>query len=180
MAKVINYNFSLNACGDNTRNPLACVHTSLIFDSSKLANRIGAYFRLYINDHFNLFGYTAGEKDERKESFNYDKSGLPRKFKKGKGDSLYQLKLSFGKAEDNYIAQDIIYKEEKYLKQIRNDNLPSLLQLIIENYINNKNDDETNISEFHKRIGVKGIIDLLKADEELSHLLEKTCNSYLA
>ena len=67
--------YTLNACGDNTRNPLACVHTSSIFDASKLANRIGSYFRLNADEHFDVFCDTSGKKDERTESFEYAKNG---------------------------------------------------------------------------------------------------------
>ena len=97
----------------------------------------------------------------------------------GKADSLYQLKLLFGNAEDNYVAQDIVYKDKKYLKHVPQKDMPALLQLIINNYLDSKNKNEKNIAEFHKRIGVKGILDLIKSDENLSYLLEKTYDPYL-
>lgn len=97
----------------------------------------------------------------------------------GKGSDLYQIKLLFGKPEDNYLASDIIYKEEKYLRQVPGEKLSSLINLLVQNYINNKVESENSISEFHKRIGTEGIMELINADKGLSILLEKKYDRYL-
>ncbi len=97
----------------------------------------------------------------------------------GKGDGVYQLKLLFGIAEENNIAQDIIYDNQKYLKQIPSKEMSSLIKLLIENYLENKNENEINISEFHNRIEMLGIIDLIKSDLKLSYLLDKTYDPYI-
>lgn len=97
----------------------------------------------------------------------------------GKGYGYYQLKLMFGKKEENDIAQDIVFKGEKYLRQIHKDDLPSLINFLVKNYEANKHEDENTISVFHKRIGIEAIIELINNDIKLSLLLEKTYEPYI-
>lgn len=98
----------------------------------------------------------------------------------GKGDGFYQLKLLFGKAEDNYLSFDIVENGKKYLRQISKDDIPSLIKLIIDNYVKNKTSDENSIAEFHKRIGVGGVLELIGSSERHSPLLDKTYEPYFA
>ena len=97
----------------------------------------------------------------------------------GKGDGFYQLKLLFGKAEDNHIAFDIVKDEKKYLRQISKDDIPSLIKLLVDNYSENKLPEEDTISQFHKRIGIDGVFELIKNSNH-SALLEKYYEPYFA
>ena len=97
----------------------------------------------------------------------------------GKANNLYQLKLLFGRVEENYLASDIIHNDEKYLRQIPIDNIADLIELLINNYLKNRYEEESSISQFHSRIGINGIIELIKADKNLSHLLDKKYDKYL-
>ncbi len=97
----------------------------------------------------------------------------------GKGYGYYQLKLMFGRKELNDVAQDIVYEGKKYLRQIHKDDMPSLINLLVKNYKENKREDEKEISVFHKRIGIEKIIELIRQDDELAHLLEKTYEPYI-
>jgi sulfite reductase (NADPH) hemoprotein beta-component len=97
----------------------------------------------------------------------------------GKGDSFYQLKLLLGKTEDAHLAQDIIHDNQKYLKLIPKNEIPNLISVLIDNYRTNKNPDENEISVFHQRIGIEKILESLKTDEKISHLLEKTYDPFL-
>jgi sulfite reductase beta subunit-like hemoprotein len=82
---------TLNGCGDNTRNPVACPHPSNIFDANVLARKIGKYFQLPLSEHYKVFDYegTAIMND----GFNYSEYGLPRKFKIGIGGYYYDEQL---------------------------------------------------------------------------------------
>lgn len=75
---------TLNGCGDNTRNPIASVVKSDIFDANALAQKIGKYFQLPVEEHFSVFNPPKEITEEQKQpGFNYHKMGLPRKFKIG-------------------------------------------------------------------------------------------------
>ena len=81
----------LNACGDNVRNTTASPVKSDIFDANALAQKIGKYFQLPLEEHYKIFypGYSAaGKNDSQNNSppkFQYDSLGLPRKLKIGIG-----------------------------------------------------------------------------------------------
>lgn len=98
----------------------------------------------------------------------------------GKGDGFYQLKLLFGKAEDEHLAQDLIENGVKYLRLIPQDNLPDIISVLIDNYLTNKQKVENDISVFHKRIGMGKIIQLFKENHVTAHLMEKIYDPYLA
>ncbi|MHB1687401.1 MAG: hypothetical protein ACYCVH_08505 [Ignavibacteriaceae bacterium] len=98
----------------------------------------------------------------------------------GKGDLVYQLKLLLGKMDEDHLAQDIIYEGKKYLRSIPKGSISDVISVLIDNYLVNKNPGEDEISVFHKRIGMKGIVDFLKANEKTSPLMEKTYDPYLA
>ena len=74
---------TLNGCGDNTRNPLACPHTSGVFDANALAQKIGSYFQLPFEEHCKVFG--ENNVSANGKHFQYSELGLPRKFKIGIG-----------------------------------------------------------------------------------------------
>lgn len=76
---------SLNGCGDNTRNPTASPIVSDLFDANNLAKVIGKYFQLPEGEHKNIFSYEHNDKCSKSNAFNYDRKGLPRKFKIGIG-----------------------------------------------------------------------------------------------
>ncbi len=97
----------------------------------------------------------------------------------GKGNSVYQLKLMFGKSEDGILARDLICDDKKYLRNIPSEDIPAVISILIKNYLTNKNQDENEISVFHERIGIHGILELLKNRPETAHLLEKTYDPYL-
>lgn len=97
----------------------------------------------------------------------------------GKGLGFYQLKLMFGKQGRNLLAKDLIYKGKKYLRLISDKDLPNLIKLLVDNYQANRLPKETEIGLFHKRIGSKGVIELIKNNSTLNHLLEKTYDEYI-
>ena len=82
---------TLNACGDNVRNTTASPIKSDIFDANALAQKIGMYFQLPLEDHYKIFypDYLSSEKNSSLNnttvSFQYDVLGLPRKLKIGIG-----------------------------------------------------------------------------------------------
>ena len=98
----------------------------------------------------------------------------------GKGDGFYQLKLLFGKAEDEHLTQDLVVENKKYLRLIPQDQLVSVTSALIDNYISNKLPDENDISVFHKRVGMKKIVELLREKETTTQLMQKTYDPYLA
>ncbi|VAX16676.1 Sulfite reductase [NADPH] hemoprotein beta-component [hydrothermal vent metagenome] len=96
----------------------------------------------------------------------------------GKGSGCYQLKLLFGKHGTEILAKDIIHKNKKHLRIIPDKDIPSLIQLLVDNYKKNKLPEENEIGVFHQRIGVSGIISLIENNKSLDHLLEKTYDEY--
>ncbi len=98
----------------------------------------------------------------------------------GKGDGIYQLKLLFGSTDDDNLAKDIICDEKKFLRSIPKEKIPDVISSLIDNYAANKNEDEYEISLFHKRIGMGGVVSHLMNDERTSHLMEKISDPYLA
>ncbi|MHB8579535.1 MAG: hypothetical protein ACYDA4_06705 [Ignavibacteriaceae bacterium] len=98
----------------------------------------------------------------------------------GKGDSVYQLKLLFGKIDEEHLAQDIIVDNKKYLRSIPKELIPEVISILIDNYISNKRSAEDEISIFHKRIGMKNIVELFKRNEITASLMGKTYDPYLA
>lgn len=98
----------------------------------------------------------------------------------GKGDGFYQLKLLFGNPDGEHLAKDLIDGGEKYLRLIPKELIPEVISALVENYIANKNKDESNIALFHQRIGMKGIINFLKCNQKTAALMEKSYDLYLA
>ena len=75
---------SLNGCGDNARNTIACVVKSDVFDSNSLAKKIGEYFQLPIEGHKKVFGFNENKNGNGLNTkFDYGDLGLPRKLKIG-------------------------------------------------------------------------------------------------
>lgn len=77
--------FTLNGCGDNVRNTIACPISAYSgFDVNSISRKIAEYFRLpsqlYIQV-FELDPNASRELEDRKESFEYSSNLLPRKFK---------------------------------------------------------------------------------------------------
>lgn len=97
----------------------------------------------------------------------------------GKGDNIYQLKLLFGETDGEHLAIDLIDEGEKYLRMIPRKSVPDVISVLIDNYIANKNSDENKISVFHKRIGKKKIIELLKNNDKTTELMQKTYDPYI-
>jgi sulfite reductase beta subunit-like hemoprotein len=97
----------------------------------------------------------------------------------GKGDGFYQLKLLFGKAEDEHLTQDLVVDNKKYLRLIPQNQLVSVTSALIDNYVLNKLPGENDISIFHKRIGIKKVVELLKGKETTNQLMQKTYDPYL-
>lgn len=81
----------LNACGDNVRNTTASPVKSNIFDANALAQKIGNYFQLPLEEHYKIFypEFSSAGKNDPLETdsgkFQYDPLGLPRKLKIGIG-----------------------------------------------------------------------------------------------
>jgi len=98
----------------------------------------------------------------------------------GKGDEFFQLKLLFGKSDEAHLAKDLIDEEKKYLRLIPQKSVPDVISVLIDNYLANKNNDENEISLFHARVGLKGIIEFLKNNDKTAELMEKTYAPYLA
>jgi sulfite reductase (NADPH) hemoprotein beta-component len=98
----------------------------------------------------------------------------------GRGDGFYQLKLLFGRAEDEHLAQSLIKDKRKYLRLIPQNKLPDVVSVLIDNYLLNKQPDENDISLFHKRIGMEKVIKLLFENKTTSALMEKTYDPYLS
>lgn len=78
---------TLNGCGDNTRNVMACPlsRNSEIFDANVWAQKISNYFQLPAEPFIQLFeidpNYLRSPDSEKKERFSYGKGLLNRKFK---------------------------------------------------------------------------------------------------
>ncbi len=76
---------SLNGCGDNTRNVMACPLSrfSDICDVHRLAQKAGEYFQLPIEPFIKIFAIDPGRVRKPGESFQYGPQLLNRKFKIG-------------------------------------------------------------------------------------------------
>ena len=76
---------SLNGCGDNTRNVMACPLSrfSNIFDANALAHKLGNYFQLPLEPFIKIFAIDPNKLNHPKESFSYNENLLNRKFKIG-------------------------------------------------------------------------------------------------
>ncbi len=72
---------TLNGCGDNVRNVVACPHKSNIFDTQELAHKIAKYFQLPFEEYLKIFYPGKEYIPDGEEHFEYDIRGLPRKFK---------------------------------------------------------------------------------------------------
>ncbi len=97
----------------------------------------------------------------------------------GKGSEFFQLKLLLGKEGEENLAKDIVYKNEKYLRLIPKDSIPDFISALIDNYLANRVTGENEISVFHKRMGMKGIIEFLKTNEKTRQFMTKTYDLYL-
>ncbi|MCF6268282.1 MAG: hypothetical protein L3J41_01065 [Melioribacteraceae bacterium] len=97
----------------------------------------------------------------------------------GKSFGFYQLKLLFGKTEGEVLAEDIVYNGRKYFRSVASSDVPKVIKLLADNYLENKLPDEIEIGLFFKRIGHKGIVKLIEQDENLNHLTEKTYDPYI-
>lgn len=79
--------FTLNGCGDNVRNVMACPlgRFSNTFDGNALAQKVANYFQLPAESHIKIFevdpNHFRGNEDEKR--FDYGKKLLNRKFKIG-------------------------------------------------------------------------------------------------
>jgi len=77
---------TINGCGDNLRNTIACPLSKFwIFDSNTLARKIADYFRLPSELYLQVFEIPLSEERQfnNEESFKYADNLLPRKFKIG-------------------------------------------------------------------------------------------------
>lgn len=75
--------YTLNGCGDNTRNVMGCPlsHYSTLFNSNAFAQKFGTYFRLPIEPHLQIFGIDPNLERTPDEHFHYGPNLLNRKFK---------------------------------------------------------------------------------------------------
>jgi len=97
----------------------------------------------------------------------------------GKGEGIYQLKLLFGKTDDDHLAKDIICDDKKFLRMVPKEYIPDLMSVLIDNYIENKKEEEYEISLFHKRIGMGGIVRFLMSNIKTAHLMQRVSDPYL-
>lgn len=74
---------TLNACGDNVPNVIACplARFSPFFDSSQMAQRINHYFQLPLDPFLKIFAINPNQIPRPKNSFKYETNLLNRKFK---------------------------------------------------------------------------------------------------
>jgi len=74
---------SLNGCGDNTRNVMACPLSrfSKIFNASDSAHKIGEYFQLPIDPYIKIYAIDPNHIRKPEQSFAYGPNLLNRKFK---------------------------------------------------------------------------------------------------
>ncbi len=74
---------SLNGCGDNVRNVVACPHSSHsdIFDGGKLAVKLADYFQLPATPFVQIFAVDPNAVEQERETFRYGPQLLNRKFK---------------------------------------------------------------------------------------------------
>ena len=98
----------------------------------------------------------------------------------GKTDGEYQIKLLFGEPDSEHISADLISNGEKYLRRVSQQDTINVIQVLINNYINNKLPGENSISIFHKRIGMEEVIELLKTNDATKHLMETRHELYVA
>ena len=77
--------YTLNGCGDNTRNVMGCPLSrySTVFNSNALAQKFGKYFQLPIEPHLQIFGINPNHERTPDEHFKYGPNLLNRKFKIG-------------------------------------------------------------------------------------------------
>ncbi len=75
--------FSLNGCGDNTRNVMGCPLSSfsLDFNANALARRLGEYFRLPAGPHIQVFEIDTSFLRTPDQHYEYGPKLLNRKFK---------------------------------------------------------------------------------------------------
>ncbi len=76
---------SLNGCGDNTRNVMACPLSrfSDVFNGNAWAHKVGNYFQLPIEPFIEVWAIDPKQINKPKESFEYGPQLLNRKFKIG-------------------------------------------------------------------------------------------------
>ena len=86
----------------------------------------------------------------------------------------------FGKGDGNNLALDLISGEKKYLRNIPQEFVPELIKTLLQNYNKNRLPEETNIADFHERIGVDAILELISTNEQLKVLLDKTAEPFVA
>ncbi len=97
----------------------------------------------------------------------------------GKGDDIYQLKLLFGITDEENLAKDIICDGKKFLRSIPKEEAANVISALIDNYLENKTDEENEISQFHKRIGMSGVVRYLMSNENTAQLMEKISDPFL-
>lgn len=77
--------YTMNGCGDNTRNVMACPlgKFSDVFDGNAKARQYGAYFRLPSAPYIQVFAIDPANVDDPAEQYDYGPKLLNRKFKIG-------------------------------------------------------------------------------------------------
>ena len=75
--------FTLNGCGDNTRNVMGCPLSSFSphHNANAMAHRLGTYFRLPAEPHIQIFEIDPAELQTPREHYAYGPKLLNRKFK---------------------------------------------------------------------------------------------------
>lgn len=75
--------YTMNGCGDNTRNVMACPlgKFSDVFDGNAKARQFGAYFRLPSQPYIQVFAIDPANIDDPSEQYDYGPKLLNRKFK---------------------------------------------------------------------------------------------------
>jgi len=75
--------FTMNGCGDNTRNVMACPLSmfSDVYDAHAKAHEYGNYFQLPAKPHVEIFAIDPSDVNEPNEKYDYGPKLLNRKFK---------------------------------------------------------------------------------------------------
>lgn len=75
--------FTLNGCGDNTRNVMGCPLSTYsdVFNANALAHRLGEYFRLPADPHIQVFEIDTSYLNTPDKHYEYGPKLLNRKFK---------------------------------------------------------------------------------------------------
>src|SRR5215467_1753155 len=190
--------FTMNGCGDNTRNVLGCPlsYHSTIFNANSWAQRVGKYFALPTAAYMEIFeidpkylrNANLEERTPGVSRFDYGPNQLNRKFKIA-FSAIHYDEVNKHLSSSAYESSCWTYQMKKgtplvdpdtgeqYLHFVPRKDVAIITDFLFEYYIRNRSEEEDKpggMGYYLRRVGPKEIISYLKSNPRTADLMKKT------